>query len=111
MTGCSNIHALLHGFFHRLNFICRNAVIVLYCVICSMLNRFCAVDLYFAVTQFLSLTDLSSAIVLSAVNKTRLECFYGNKDATHSVTSPWSSCEWVSHIVWMLIHALCCVVT
>jgi len=40
-----------------------------------MLNRFCSVNLYFAVTQFLSVTDLSSAIVLSAVNKTRLEWF------------------------------------
>jgi len=75
MTGCSNIHALLHGFFHRFNFICRNAAVVLCCVIWSMLNRFYTVNLYFAVIQFLSLTDVSSAIALSAVNKTRLEWF------------------------------------
>jgi hypothetical protein len=64
-----------HGFFHRFNFICRNSAIMLCCIICSMLNRFYTVNLYFAVTHFLSLTDVSSAVALSAVNKTRLEWF------------------------------------
>jgi len=110
MTGCSNIHALLHGFLHRFNFICRNFAIVLCCIICSMLNHFCSVKLYFAVTQFLSLTDVSSAVVLSAVNQTRLEWSLWQRGCNSFSHFPMAL-VWVSHIVWQLIHALCCGVT
>jgi len=95
MTCCSNIHALLHGLLHHFNLIYRNAAIVLCCVICWMLNRFYTANLYFAETQFLSLTDVSSAIALSAVNKTRLEWFLWQQGCTSFSHFPMAL-VWVS---------------
>jgi len=50
MTGCHNIHALLHRLFNRkpkVNFTYRSAaMLVVYCGMCSMLNYFFSLKSY-----------------------------------------------------------------